>query len=111
MEDAGIISNYSIDIDFGKLGLGTNAVTLIKLHDQHKDKIDEIATELRTLPIVVEIYTLLGETDLFIRWMAPSPEAIAKEMNKVLQKESMEKVTTLMLGEQLKSEKSPLLEK
>jgi DNA-binding Lrp family transcriptional regulator len=106
----GVIKNFSINIDYAKVGFNTSAFTLIRLHDQHKEKATALVEKLSKLNEAVEVYTVLGTWDVYVRWLCHSPaQVMALIKDTLLSEESVGHTETITLAEESKREHGPAL--
>lgn len=106
-----ILKKFTVALDFDKLGFDTHSVTLIKMKEQGQD--DALIRKLTTINEAIEIYSLLGEWDLFVRWNGQNPAEVMGRINEI-QKDpaiagTIERTETLQLGQCLKRESGPSL--
>lgn len=103
-----IIEKFTIEIDYGKLGLRTNAITLIKLVQQSDEALRLITDALLAMPNAIGVASLVGEWDLYVRWMWQGPDDLVPAVRSLL-KIAPIKVETLVLGETLRNERGAQL--
>jgi DNA-binding Lrp family transcriptional regulator len=107
MRETGLISKFTVDINYDALGYDTNSITFIKLNDQHKNKLDEIISDLKLINEAVEVFTVFGNSDIYVRWIAASNANIMSALNLVLQRPEVAKVETVTLAQTYKRERGP----
>lgn len=106
-----VIRKFSINIDYDKAGFNTNSVTLIRMHDQHRHKQLELVEKLRKINEAIEVYSVLGSWDVYVRWLCKSNAHVMEIISKVLMPdETVGHTETITLGEEYKREQGPLLE-
>jgi DNA-binding Lrp family transcriptional regulator len=108
LEHDGVIKNFSINVDYERAGYNTDSVTLIRLNDQHKDKQTAIVEKLAKINEAVEVYTVLGSWDIYVRWICKSNGQVMELVQQHIV--GIGQTETLTLGEKYKRENGPLLE-
>jgi DNA-binding Lrp family transcriptional regulator len=114
---SGEIKNFSINIDYDRVGYNTNSITLIRLPDQKKDVLDNIVQRLMKMNEAVEVYTILGEWDLYVRWLCKSNAQVMefiRELDDMIPRSVPESrhfqvFQTITLAQQHKREHGPRL--
>lgn len=77
LQDSKILSRYTIDVDYTKLGFVSNAFYLFKLKDR-KD-MNKVVEQLQIMDGVIEIQEVFGpECDLIVRIMAKDNDRISE---------------------------------
>jgi Lrp/AsnC family leucine-responsive transcriptional regulator len=104
----GIIKNFSVNIDYARTGYDTHSVTLIRLHDQHRDKQTVLVEKISKINEAVEVYTVLGVWDIFVRWVCSSNARVMELVkNSILAEPGIDHIETITLGEEYKREFGP----
>ncbi|TWP37949.1 Lrp/AsnC family transcriptional regulator [Leekyejoonella antrihumi] len=73
---SGVIRGYHADLDLRALGLDVFALISINVHAQARDRMMDLANELRALPQVLDVYVLGGDRDLMIHVACPTTDAL-----------------------------------
>lgn len=81
---AGVIRGYHADIDLRSLGLHVFALISITVHAQARGRMLDLATALRTLPEVLDVYVLGGDQDLMIHVACPTADALREFVSRHL---------------------------
>ncbi|PIN98990.1 MAG: transcriptional regulator [Candidatus Diapherotrites archaeon CG10_big_fil_rev_8_21_14_0_10_31_34] len=103
MQEEGVIKNYSVEVDYNKLGFGLCAyiMALIKHDSTHKSQ-QEIAKKILKLSFVESIDIITGEFDLLIKVRAKNIPQLNKLITKELRNiEGIDKTTTLFVLEEM----------
>lgn len=66
LEERGIITGYSADVDFDRLGFGTTVFVLIELERQSSDMLSSFETAVARCPSVVNCHLLSGGEDYVV---------------------------------------------
>ena len=109
LEGKKIIKNYSINIGYDRIGYTTNAVTLVKLKVQKNEVINAIVAELLKINDAIEVYTVFGEWDIFVRWMSTSPARVSEFVQLISENESVAHTQTVQLASEHKRVHGPKL--
>lgn len=80
-----IIKRFTVELDLGKLGLNTHAISLIKLEHQSEEKLREIEDRLKTISSATEYASMLGDYDFFVRWMCRDNDHLVSEVRHLLE--------------------------
>jgi DNA-binding Lrp family transcriptional regulator len=105
-----VIKNFSVDIDYESVGFNTNSVTLIRIHDAHKDKQTALVQKIAKINEAIEVYMILGPWDVYVRWLCKSNARVMEIINdKLLSDESVAHTETITLGVEFKRVRGPLL--
>jgi Lrp/AsnC family transcriptional regulator, leucine-responsive regulatory protein len=67
MEEAGIITAYSITLDQNAVGLPVSVFVSIKLERQRASQLDRFAAAIAEWPEVMECYLMTGQFDFLLR--------------------------------------------
>ena len=67
MEEAGIITAYSVTIDQKSVGLPVSVFVSIKLERQRSDELDRFGEAIAEWPEVMECYLMTGQFDYLLR--------------------------------------------
>jgi len=101
LEADGTIKRFTVELDLAKLGYGVNAISLIKLEHQSKEKIEQVTTALQSLTTALEYSSMLGDYDYFVRWCCKDNLHLLKSLD-VLFALGEVKVETLTFGDHRK---------
>jgi Lrp/AsnC family leucine-responsive transcriptional regulator len=71
MEEAGIITAYSVTIDQKSVGLPVSVFVSIKLERQRSDELDRFGEAIADWPEVMECYLMTGDSDYLLRVVVP----------------------------------------
>lgn len=109
LEGKGIIKNYSVNIGYDRIGYVADAVTLVKLKVQKNEVINKIAEELRRNNAAIEVYTVFGDWDIFVRWLSTSPAEVSAAVQLISENENVQHTETVQLTTQHKRRAGPIL--
>ncbi|MEW6035931.1 MAG: Lrp/AsnC family transcriptional regulator [Candidatus Micrarchaeota archaeon] len=89
LEEGGIIRNYTVNLDWRKLGFGITAFVMVfvdttKLRELRKSQ-DEILVELSRLPFVYDATMVTGESDLLLKVRARDTDHLGKLITEKIQ--------------------------
>jgi DNA-binding Lrp family transcriptional regulator len=99
------ILKFTIDINYEKLGYNTHAISIIKTSNQaHISKIVEFISEIGQ---ALEVYTILGESDIFVRWLSRNNNELLEAVQKVLDNDEIRDMKTITLAEGKKRVQGP----
>ncbi|HTT98174.1 MAG TPA: Lrp/AsnC family transcriptional regulator [Rhizomicrobium sp.] len=76
LRDTGIIKRFSVEIDYDQIGYDTHCMTLISLDQHDQQKRDEVLQKLLAINEVIEVYSVLGNQDYYVRWLCSSPRRV-----------------------------------
>ena len=107
LKDDGIIKRFSIDLDYKKLGYHTHAITLIDLKDQKF--IPELSAHISKINEAIEVFTTLGDHDIFVRWLCRDNSQLINLIKDALSGQQIDKFVTITLAEESKREAGPSL--
>lgn len=71
LEEAGIISGYTVLLDEKALGFQLTAFAMVGLHAQSEPNLRDFENRVLGWPLVREAYMLSGETDYILKCVAP----------------------------------------
>lgn len=98
----GIIKNFTITLDPVSIGYTVAAIMLVQIE---ADRHDTAKGELSKIPEISEIYSVLGEYDLFLKVYARSLEGLNKLINdKIRSLEGIEDLLEIVIVERVKEE-------
>lgn len=103
MQKEGIIKNYSVEVDYSKMGLGLCAYIMasVKYDSRHKSQ-QEIAKKILKLGFVKSVDIITGEFDLLIKVRAKNISQLNKLITKELRNvEGIDKTTTMLVLEEV----------
>lgn len=107
-EFEGVIEKFTVQPNYRKLGYSGNFFTLIKLSDQHSGSFDQIVDSISKMPEAVEVFSVYGETDLFVRWICQDGESLMQTLKtSILNGDEVKSVQTFALGQQYKRSFGP----
>lgn len=66
LEERGVIRGYRVDIDPDALGLSVSALILVRVQGHQRDRVPDIAGELRRIPGVQQVFLIGGERDMVV---------------------------------------------
>jgi DNA-binding Lrp family transcriptional regulator len=92
-----IIRKFTIDINYGKVGFSTHAISVVKLKDQ--SSAESFVEKIKKIREAVEVYTVFGEQDYCIRWLCRDPD---HTMHVIDQIKSDVHIETFIFGEECK---------
>jgi DNA-binding Lrp family transcriptional regulator len=75
LEEAGLISGYTVLLDEKALGFPVEAFVLVRLHSQSEADLRAFENRILAWPLVREAHMLSGETDYVMQCLAPDLEA------------------------------------
>ncbi|BBY83153.1 AsnC family transcriptional regulator [Mycolicibacterium pulveris] len=84
LEDAGVITGYTITTDRSKVGTGLQAVTEMRFTGD--TDIQQIVEFASTLPEVDEVLTLTGDVDALVRLSVDSVDDLQRVVNRLRRK-------------------------
>lgn len=91
MMDAGVITGFGPDIDLSIIGLGVVGFTTIEVA---QGRTDEVIEHLRTIPNVLEAFSIAGQGDLLVRISAGSNEDLMAVLRQILQSPAVDRAST-----------------
>ena len=92
------IGKFSIEIDYDKVGYSTHALTFIKLSKDSMADINSVAEKISALDDAIEVFTVFGGWDIWVRWLCRTPSAIMSNIDNVLHASHIERTETITLG-------------
>jgi Lrp/AsnC family transcriptional regulator for asnA, asnC and gidA len=102
LKEHGIIKNFTITVDPLSIGYVVAAIMLVQID---ADKHDAAKNALSMIPEIPEIYSVLGEYDLFIKVYARSLEELNELINdKIRSIEGIEDLLEIVIVERVKEE-------
>ncbi|MDQ3740767.1 MAG: Lrp/AsnC family transcriptional regulator, partial [Actinomycetota bacterium] len=69
LREAGVVRGYHAEIDLGALGRPLQAMVAVRLAVHAREQIDAFTNHVRSLPGVLSIFHMTGQTDYLI-WIA-----------------------------------------
>lgn len=110
LQQDGLLKNFTINIDYDKAGYNTNSVTLVRMHDQHKDQQNSLVEKLSQVNEAIEVYKILGSWDIYVRWLCSSNAQVMNLVENIISThESVAHTETITLGQEYKRERGPSL--
>jgi len=67
MEEAGVISGYSVRVNAEKIGLPDTVIVQVTLDSHSEDALFEFGRALESIPEVIEAYLVSGDYDYYVR--------------------------------------------
>ncbi|MFH1664218.1 MAG: Lrp/AsnC family transcriptional regulator [archaeon] len=104
MQKEGIIKNYSVEIDYSKLGFSLCAyiLALVNYNVKHSVSQQEIAKKILHLGFVETVDIITGEFDLLIKVRTKNVQQLNKFITKELRNiEGIDKTTTMIVLEEI----------
>jgi Lrp/AsnC family transcriptional regulator for asnA, asnC and gidA len=102
LKEHGIIKKFTITVDPASIGYVVAAIMLVQID---ADKHDAAKNELSKIPQISEIYSVLGEYDLFLKVYARSLEELNELINdKIRSIEGIEDLLEIVIVERVKEE-------
>lgn len=107
LREEGVITGYSADLDYRRLGYdGIAAIEVIV----QGDSLDDVTARLRDHPQVVTAYTITGDTDILVLVkFARQADLTAFVQEELLKLDTVEKTITHMALDVLKEHEDPPL--
>lgn len=103
LEEAGIIRGYRAELDREKLDLGIVNIITVTLATHNRDNAQRFARLIKSLPEVLEAYSLTGEMDYIIKVVTPDLRSLSAFVSDVLlPHESVQHVKTAIVLDTLK---------
>jgi DNA-binding Lrp family transcriptional regulator len=99
MVDDGVIRNFTVSIDYEKIGYPVNAVSLISLED-HQSKLSEVENYIKGQRSAVEYAPIVGDYDLFVRWLCRDNKDLTSTLSALVAIGDIQ-VKTIVLGERV----------
>jgi DNA-binding Lrp family transcriptional regulator len=84
LEEAGLISGYTVLLDEPALGFNLTAFAMVGLHNQAEAELRKFEDLVLSWPLVREAYMLSGETDYILKCVAPELTAFQEFVLDVL---------------------------
>jgi DNA-binding Lrp family transcriptional regulator len=109
LQAEGVITRFTIDINYEAVGYAVHAFSLVKLKQQNAAGTAAVVERVKQLNEAMEIYSSFGDTDLFIRWICKNPAALMHAVSRITDDENVAHVETVTLAQVHKSERGPLL--
>lgn len=109
LQQDGVLKSFTINIDYEKAGFNTHSISLIRLNDQHKGGGAALVERLGKVNEAVEVYMILGNWDVYVRWVCASNAQVMNLIKRwILSEDSVGHVETITLGQEIKRERGPL---
>ncbi len=104
MEKEGIIKNYSVEVDYSKLGLSLCAYILASVkYETKKTSQEEISKKILKIPFIESVDIITGEFDLMIKTRTKNIQQLNRLITKELRNtEGIDKTTTMIVLEEIK---------
>jgi DNA-binding Lrp family transcriptional regulator len=99
MIDDGVIRNFTVGIDYEKIGYSVNAVSLISLED-HQSKLAAVEDYIKGQMSAVEYAPIVGDYDLFVRWLCRDNKELTSTLSALVAIGDIQ-VKTIVLGERV----------
>ena len=107
--ERGIIDHFTIAIDYAKLGYVAHAITMIKFENPSLSSLDQAAKQISTIDEAIEIYTVFGDWDIYVRWLCRSNSDIMQNIYRVLDRKDIKNSLTITFGKEYRREQGPAL--
>jgi DNA-binding Lrp family transcriptional regulator len=79
------------------------------MHDQHKDRHAALVNNIARLNEAIEVYTIFGEWDIYVRWLCESNARVMELLrDTILTDQGVEHVETLTLAQEFRRERGPM---
>ncbi len=108
LKEEGLIREFSLNIDYDKAGFHTNAFTLLRLKEQERDSSVRVVQRLAKLDEVIEVYSIFGEWDIYVRWLCRNNAHLMDVLKDVLSQD-IAQAQTVTLGQEHKRSRGPHL--
>ena len=76
LEARGVIRGYRVEIDPEALGRSVAALIMVGVQGHHRDRVTEIAAEVRKIPGVQQLFLIGGERDMIVHVACESVPAL-----------------------------------
>lgn len=107
LEHRKIIGGFTVELNYRELGFSTHAISFVTLKDQ--GQIPALLEHLSKINEAIEIYTVLGDDDVYIRWLCRDNAHLMAVLKEVLSGPNIAHVKTTTLAEERKRERGPSL--
>lgn len=102
LKEHGVIKKFTVIVDPASIGYAVAAIMLVQID---ADRHDVAKNTLSTIPEISEIYSVLGEYDLFIKVWARSLEELNELINdKIRSIEGIKDLLEIVIVERVKEE-------
>lgn len=91
MIGAGVITGFGPEIDLSRIGLGVVGFTTIEVV---QGRTREVIEHLRTIPHVLEAFSIAGQGDLLVRIGATSNEQLMAVLQQILASPAVDRAST-----------------
>jgi len=103
MVESGVIKKFTVQIDYGKLDLGTTAFILISFMPATKISQEELAKRISKIRNVFDVHIISGEWDFLVKARARSVEEIGSlVVNRLRKLEGVAKTITCFSFQSIK---------
>jgi DNA-binding Lrp family transcriptional regulator len=89
--ESGVITGFGPDVDPKALGYAVTAFCTIEMT---QGRISEVVGPLRAIPEVVEVHSIAGQGDLFVRVVARSNDHLMAILERILQIPQVDRTST-----------------
>lgn len=96
------ITRFTVEVNYRKAGYDAHAITLMKLRNVNKDESHSIVERIAKLDGCVEVYTALGDWDIYIRWLCRSNAEVMSGIDQIIDSSLIADSVTLPLAVQYK---------
>jgi DNA-binding Lrp family transcriptional regulator len=104
-----VIKSFTIDINYEQIGMESDAITLIKAKNIGSNELNELADQISTLNDAIEVYTIFGDWDIFIRWKSRSNHTIMEQLSSIMRGVNIGDAVTIPFGRRVKQVNGPAL--
>jgi len=66
LRKSGVLGSYHAEVDLRALGIGLQAMVAVQLRQHSRDLVEAFRAHARTLPEVLSVYHVAGETDFLV---------------------------------------------
>ncbi len=104
LEKEGVIKSYKAVFDYNKIGKGFCAYALINLSSKQYENPEKVAKTLANKEEVESVDVIAGNWELIVKIRVKNQEEYYNLLNKIMAKEGVEKITSLISLKGFKSE-------
>ena len=110
LQDTKVITRFTVDVDYELVGYSTHAFSLVKFRGQDAASTRAVVDRVVKLNEAVEVYSTLGETDLYVRWVCKNNAGLMGALSHLTDNPNVAHVETVTLAEAHKRERGPGLD-
>lgn len=96
LEKAGVIKNYTIQVDYAKAGFPLISYVRLRLGSR---RCSEVANKLVNYPEILECHSVAGEDCIVLKMRTTSPMGVQKVLDRLRQESLMETSITMIVME------------